>query len=497
MENPKLKKLHDDWLIEATIDEMQDKMSAGEVTSRELVQMYLNRIAVHDEFIQSILEINQDALHIAAQMDEERKTRGSRGPLHGIPILLKDNIDTGDKMHTSAGSLALAGHRAEHDAFLVAQLRKAGAVLLGKTNMTEWANFMTIGMPSGYSSRGGQTLNSYGPGRIDVGGSSSGSGAAIASNFAAAAVGTETSGSILNPSLKNSLVGIKPTVGLISRTGVIPIAHSQDTPGPMARTVKDAAYLLSAMVGRDEEDPATGAIPLDSVDYAAVLKETDLKGVRIGIAGEPFTLRLSKHKLALMEEAKFVLKKLGAELVEDIQIPSAKNTWTFDIFTYEFKFGLNTYLQGTSLSNRIRSLADVIRFNEAHPDRMLKYGQKLLKLSEATSGTLTERNYMFTLEEDLRLSRDKGIDYAIKKYGLDAIFFGGDRGSVISARAGYPTVIVPAGVIPNGEPFGVSFSGTAFSEATLLKIAYAYEVTTQHRKSPTIVQKWKSPHSKE
>ncbi|RST72338.1 amidase [Siminovitchia acidinfaciens] len=486
MKDRNIKRLHADWIIEATIEDMQKKMAVGEINSRELVKSYLQRIEMFDGEIHSVLEINPDALNVAAVLDEERKIKGPRGPLHGIPVLLKDNIDTGDKMHTSAGSLALAEHMAGRDAFAAAKLREAGAVLLGKTNMTEWANFMTIGMPSGYSSRGGQTLNPYGPGQFDVGGSSSGSGAATALNFAAAAVGTETSGSILNPSLKNSIVGIKPTVGLVSRTGVIPIAHSQDTPGPMARTVKDAAYLLNAMAGRDEEDPATEATPPEPADYAVQLNETDLRGVRIGIAGEPFTLRLSKHKLALMEEAKSVLKKLGAELVENIQIPSAKNTWTFDIFAYEFKASLNAYLQGTPQSNQIRSLADVIRFNEADPDMMLKYGQKLLELSEATSGTLTEQEYIFTLEEDLRLSREEGIDYAMNEYGLDALFFGGDRGSVISARAGYPTVIVPAGFIPNGEPFGVSFAGTAFSEPTLLKIAYAFEQATQHRKPPVI-----------
>ncbi|WP_144463639.1 amidase family protein [Siminovitchia fortis] len=475
------------WLIEATIDEMQGKMAEGEVTSRGLVQMYLHRIAAHDGKIHSILEINPDALHIAAALDEERKTKGVRGALHGIPILLKDNIDTGDKMHTSAGSLALANHIASRDAFVADRLRKAGAVLLGKTNMTEWANFMTTGMPSGYSSIGGQTLNPYGPGKLDVGGSSSGSGAAVACNFAAAAIGTETSGSILNPSLKNSLVGIKPTVGLLSRRGIIPIAHSQDTPGPMARTVKDAAYLLGALAGADEKDPATRAIPPSAAaDYVAEIQGTNIKGVRIGIAGEPFTLRLSKHKLALMEEAKSTLKELGAELIENIQIPSARHTWGFDIFTYEFKVGLNAYLQNTHPSNPIRSLADVIKFNADHPDRMLKYGQKLLEMAEETSGTLTEPEYILTLDQDLRLSREEGIDHALKEHQLDAIMFGGDRGSVIAARAGYPTVIVPAGFVPNGEPFGVSFTGTAFSEAVLLKIAYAFEQAAPHRKPPKI-----------
>ena len=344
MENPKLKKLHDDWLLEATIDGVQEKLEAGELTSVDLVHMYLHRISEYDSEIRSVIEISPDALQIAAALDMERKTHDVRGPLHGIPILLKDNIDTGDKMHTTAGSMAMADHYAEEDSFIATQLRKAGAILLGKTNMTEWANFMTFGMPSGYSSRGGQTLNPYGPGKFDVGGSSSGSGAAIAANFAVAAIGTETSGSILNPSLKNALVGIKPTVGLVSRSGVIPIAHSQDTPGPMARTVKDAAYLLNAIAGVDENDMATMG-NTKSVDFAE-LNDGSLDGIRIGIARESFTDRLSKHKLALFDDAIQVLKDLGVELIDEITIPSAQERWGFEILTYEFKPDLNAYLHG-------------------------------------------------------------------------------------------------------------------------------------------------------
>ena len=285
MKNPRLIKLHDEWLLEATIEDMQEKLASGEVSSVDLIHMYLYRIAKYDTDLRSVIEINPDALQIAAALDAERKVHGARGALHGVPILLKDNIDTADKMHTTAGSLALAEHYAAEDSFVANQLRKAGAVLLGKTNMTEWANFMTFGMPSGYSSRGGQTLNPYGPGQHDVGGSSSGSGAAIAANFAAASIGTETSGSILNPALKNSLVGIKPTVGLVSRSGVIPIAHTQDTPGPMARTVKDAAHLLTAIAGVDEKDAATAMNP-KLADFTTQLNETNLKGIRIGDAGE-------------------------------------------------------------------------------------------------------------------------------------------------------------------------------------------------------------------
>lgn len=484
MQNPKLKQLHDEWLIEATIDEMQEKLSSGEFTSVDLVHMYLHRISHFDGEIRSVLEVNPDALHIAAALDLERAQKGPRSGLHGIPILLKDNIDTGDKMHTTAGSLALHGHVAMKDSFVAAKLREAGAILLGKTNMTEWANFMTIGMPSGYSSRGGQTLNPYG--EFDVGGSSSGSGAAIAANFAAASIGTETSGSILNPSLKNSLVGIKPTVGLVSRSGVIPIAHTQDTPGPMARTVKDAAYVLTAIAGLDSTDFATLSNPRSGINYASVLKETSLKGFRIGIAGKPFSNRLNKHKIKMIEDAIECLRELGAEIVEDIVIPSAEEKWGYNVLVYEFKPDLNAYLRTTSSSNENRSLADIIAFNYKNPKAMLKYGQKLLIDSEETSGTLLEKEYIDALEKDQYLAREQGIDFALKQHNLDAIFFGGDRGSEIAAKAGYPTVIVPAGYIPNGEPFGVSFTGTAFTEETLLKIAYAFEQATKHRKAPVL-----------
>ncbi|MBS4209255.1 amidase family protein [Bacillus sp. FJAT-50079] len=483
MENPRLRKWHDEWLLEATIEDLQKKLSEGELTSVDLVQMYLYRVGKYDKEIRSVIEINPDALYIAAALDAERKRNGARGPLHGIPIFLKDNIDTGDKMHTTAGSLALNDHYAMNDSFVASQLRGAGAILLGKTNMTEWANFMTFGMPSGFSSRGGQTVNPYG--KFDVGGSSSGSGAATAANFATAAIGTETSGSILNPSLKNSLVGIKPTVGLVSRTGVIPITHSQDTPGPMARTVKDAAYVLEAIVGADVQDPVTLTNPLSN-GFIEELKELSLKGMRIGVARGHFLERLSKHKISLYEETIQVLRQLGAEVVDEINIPSAKEQWGFEILTYEFKPSLNAYLKDTASMNQIRSLEDVIAFNHKYPQETLTYGQKLLEAAEKLSGTLVEEEYIRILERDSYLSRKRGIDYALQKDRLDAIVFAGDRGSVIAARAGYPSVIVPAGFIPNGEPFGIMFTGTAFSEKTLLKIAYAFEQATKHRRPPIL-----------
>ncbi|RXJ04292.1 amidase [Anaerobacillus alkaliphilus] len=482
MQNPRLKQLHDEWLVEATIDEIREKLTNGEISSKYLVLMYLYRIANFDQ-INSVLEINPDALHIAEALDVERKEKGPRSPLHGIPILVKDNIDTADKMHTSAGSLALQDSIALKDSTVAKQLRDAGAIILGKTNMTEWANFMTIGMPSGYSSRGGQVLNPYGPGKFDVGGSSAGSGASIAANLAAAAVGTETSGSILSPASQNSLVGIKPTVGLISRTGIIPIAFSQDTAGPMARTVKDAVYLLNALVGNDESDPVTKTNPLVNTDFLEFLGETDLHGVRLGIARETYFEYLTEEKLVVMNAAIEKLTELGAEVVE-VTIPSTKEKWSYDVLTYEFKVALNSYLNSLSPSANIRSLADVIKFNNEDPDQMLKYGQTLLEEAEETSGTLREKEYVNAREHDIYKSTEQGIDATLEEHKLDAIVFPNNFGAGIPAKAGYPSITVPAGYTEEGEPVGITFTGTAFSEPKLIEVAYAYEQGTKARKAP-------------
>jgi amidase len=488
MENPKLKGLSEDWLPEATIDDMQEKMNNGELTSKELVLMYLRRIASFDKNgpkINSILEVNPDALQIASGLDAERQTKGLRSPLHGIPILIKDNIDTNDKMHTSAGSLALENSYAGKDSFVAAQLRKAGAVILGKTNMTEWANFMAEGMPSGYSSRGGQVLNPYGPGVFIVGGSSSGSGAAIAANFAAVAVGTETSGSILSPASQNSLVGIKPTVGLISRSGIIPIAHTQDTAGPMTRTVKDAALLLNALVGIDEKDPITSTnTSLKDVDFSTYLNENGLKGKRVGIAREKYFDYLGEDKLEVMNAAVRGLSDLGAEVIENIVIPSTNRKWSYDVLTYEFKTDLNAYLKNLHPSYPIRSLKDVISYNYQHEEKMLKYGQKVLLDSEETSGTLTEEKYVRSIEEDYYYSTEQGIDFVIKEHNLDAIVFPNNYGASIPAKAGYPSITVPAGYSTKGEPVGITFTAQAYSEPKLISIAYAFEQGTKARKVP-------------
>lgn len=486
MENPKLQKLYDTWLEEATISHMQSKMESGEISSKDLVLMYLERIASFDQKINSILEINPDAIHIAAALDTERKVSGPRSSLHGIPVLIKDNIDTHDKMHTSAGSYALKDSIAKEDSFVAEQLRKAGAVILGKTNMTEWANFMTKGMPSGYSSRGGQVLNPYGPGIFDVGGSSAGSGAAISANLAAVAVGTETSGSILNPSNQNSLVGIKPTVGLISRRGIIPIAHSRDTAGPMTRTVEDAALLLNALNGIDENDPITLTNPLKNVDFATYLREDGLKGKKIGIAWDGFIEHVSEEKRSALSKAVDLLKSSGAEVVENIEIPCVKAKWSYDVLTYEFKADLNAYFRTLHSSIPIRTLTDLIKFNQQNEEKMLKYGQVVLCESEETSGSLKEEAYVKALEFDLYHSQEQGIDFALKKDGLDCIVFPCDEGSYISAKAGYPSVIVPAGYSPKGEPIGITFAGAAFSEPLLISVAYAFEQLMKARLSPIL-----------
>ncbi|GAM15428.1 amidase family protein [Mesobacillus selenatarsenatis] len=483
MKNPRLNTLMTEWLPEATIDEMQEKMGKGELSSHDLVLMYQARIAAFDKITNSVLELNPDALQIAAALDGERKQKGPRGDLHGIPVLIKDNIDTNDKMHTSAGSLALKDSFARKDSFVAAKLREAGAVILGKTNMTEWANFMANGMKSGYSSRGGQVLNPYGSEKFDVGGSSAGSGAAIAVNLAAVAVGTETDGSILNPASQNSLVGIKPTVGLVSRSGIIPIAHTQDTAGPMARTVKDAVYLLEAIAGQDPQDPAT-MVSLPEFNHDSLFDTQALKGAKIAVVREEYIGKWTQEQEQILQKAVEKMEELGAEVIE-AAIPATKAKWGYRVLSYEFKADLNAYLNGLAPSVTVRTLADVIAFNYEHGEKMLKYGQEVLLESEATSGTLTECEYLEELEYNLYMAREQGIDYALKEYGADAVLFPMD-GSTIGSKAGYPSVTVPTAFTEEGEPVGITFTGTAFSEPLLIKLAYAYEQATLVRRAPEL-----------
>jgi amidase len=469
---------------------LQTWLGEGRATSTELVLVYLDRIARFDRLgphLNAILEINPDAYHIAQALDQERRVRGPRGPLHGIPVLIKDNLSTADKMHTSAGSLALQNLHAPFDATVVERLRASGAIILGKTNMTEWANFMSDHMKNGYSSRGGQVLNPYGPGTLDTGGSSSGSGAAVAAGLAGFAIGTETSGSILSPSSQQSLVGLKPTVGLVSRFGIIPIAVSQDTAGPMCRTVLDAALVLGALTGIDPRDPATGSSEgLYAVDYALGLSADGLHGVRLGVPRQAFLADAPQWQQILMEKALEDLSRLGAVIVDPVDIASYPQIRDYTVLVYEFKALLNSYLASLGERSHITSLADVIAFNQAHEADCLKYGQSVLIQSEATSGTLTESEYLGARLRDLTLSREHGIDQVMAEHELDALLFPANSGAGIAAKAGYPSITVPAGYSPDGEPMGLTFTARAFEEAKLIRLAHAYEVGTRHRKPPLL-----------
>jgi amidase len=463
-------------------------MAEGRLSSRDLVLFYLDRIARIDKSgpqINSILEVNPDAVYIAEALDLERTTKGPRGPLHGIPVIVKDNIDTGDKMHTSAGSVTLANSYAASDSFVVRQLRAAGAVILAKANMTEFANFMANHMPSGFSSRGGQVLNPYGA-DFFVGGSSSGSGASVACSFTAAAVGTETSGSILSPASQNSVVGIKPTVGLVSRAGIIPIAHSQDTAGPICRTVVDAAILLGALTGVDECDAATLLSKGRAYrDYTPFLNPAALKGARIGVPRKGYVDELEPEELAVFEQAIAALRAQGAEVVDPVDLISTEaDDWSMNVLLYEFKGDLNAYLAGVSQNVPVHTLTDIVAYNAAHADVALKHGQEILVKSEATSGTLTDPEYLLARIHDLRESQ-KAIDGLLESQRLDALLFAGAWGSDLPARAGYPSITVPAGYSAKG-PFGITFTGSAWSEPKLIALAYAYEQATKLRRQPKL-----------
>ena len=485
------------WIVEATISDMQEAMDKGGISSEELVQLYLDRINQYDPKLRSILEVNPDAFGIARALDVERKEKGSRGMLHGIPIVLKDNIDTGDRMHTSAGSLSLADSYASEDSFVAAKLRSAGAVLLGKANMTEWANFMSTTMWAGYSSRGGLVLNPYGPGDLFIGGSSSGSAAAVAANLCAAAIGTETSGSIISPASHNCLVGIKPTVGLVSRTGIIPITYTQDSPGPMTRTVRDAAIILSALTGVDNRDEKSQASAAHAhQDYTEFLDAEYLKQARIGIPRHYYK-ELDKDRLEVIEAAIEALKEQGATIIDPVDLPCQDTKWNSVVLRYEFKKYLNDYLGKLDKSVPVHSLAEVIAFNEEHRDRALKYGQNLLIRCEDTSGTLAEQEYLDSIQQNLELAGKQGIDFVLQKYRLDAIMFLGDEDcNDLAAQVGYPSITVPGGyakegvIAPGGYntrgPQGVTFVGSAFSEPMLFKLAYGYEQATKHRVPPAM-----------
>lgn len=490
----------DSALLDAGVQEQAARMAAGTLTSQTLVSQYLARIAAVDRAgprINSVIELNPDALSIARELDRERAAGKLRGPLHGIPVLLKDNIATGDRMSTSAGSLALDGVRAVKDAHVAARLRAAGAVIIGKTNLSEWANMRSTRSTSGWSARGGLTRNPYALDR-NTSGSSSGSGAAMAASFATIAVGTETDGSIVSPASSCGVVGVKPTLGLVSRSGIIPIAHSQDTAGPMARSVRDAALLLQAMAGVDEKDAVTREGAGKAGDYLAALTRDGLKGKRIGVARNYFG-RNDKTDVVI-ERALAVLKEQGAELV-DVSVPNREKYGAaeFEVLLYEFKPGLAAYLAEYAPGAKIKSMSDVIAFNKQHSERELAFfGQKYLEMSEA-KGSLDSKQYLDALATCRRYSREEGIDQVMKEHKLDALvapttgpawltdIVNGDSsgGSFSSpaAVAGYPHVTLPAGYV-HGLPVGLSFVGGAWSEAALLGMAYAYEQATMHRKAP-------------
>ncbi len=460
-------------MTELSIIKAQKQLQKGEQTAVGLTEFYLARIKTFDPSLRSVLELNPDALEIAAKLDRQTTQRGL---LHGIPVLIKDNISTNDQMQTTAGSRALLGHIANQDAEIVRRLRAAGAIILGKTNMTEWANFMTTNMPSGYSSRGGQTVNPYDK-NLTPGGSSSGTGVAIAAHFAVVGIGTETSGSILNPSNQNSLVGIKPTVGLVSRRGIIPISSTQDTAGPMTRTVQDAAILLQVMLGQDTKDSITKTQPRNF--KIPTPERLDLRGLRLGIPREVFWNFPSTFEQTVLEGSLEVLRQLGATVV-DTNLPEAKaaSNLGYSVLIHEFKRDLNKYLRHTSIKN----LAKLIAFNDADPENMLRYGQVLLLAAQSSLGAKS-LEYLRARAEDLRLAK-AGLDTALES--VHALVFPTYWGSSVGAKAGYPTIIVPAGYTETGLPVGISFLGRAWSEPQLLEIAYAFEQATLARVPPKL-----------
>jgi len=483
---------------EAHIADLHDQLQRGEVSSEQLVAWYLERIDRIDRNgpqLASVIEVNPDALDIARALDDEWQNSGPRGPLHGIPVVLKANIDTADQMYTSAGSLALAEHAASSDAFLVKRLRNAGAVILGKANLSEWANMRSDRSSSGWSSVGGQTKNPYDTTRSPCG-SSSGSAVAVAANLTVVAVGTETDGSVVCPSGINGIVGIKPTLGLVSRTGIIPIAHSQDTAGPMARSVRDAAILLTALTGVDADDPATAGAEIHH-DYSANLTADGLRGKRIGVIRSYYGAGSNPRVEALFEESIEVLKSRGADIVDNIVFETpGMNDAELEVLLFEFRTDLNTYLEKSGAP--IASLAELIEFNDANADRVMPYfGQDIFIKSEAR-GPLTDPAYLEALETSKRIARSS-IDGVMDRHELDALIaptngpawvidlVNGDSyhigSSSLAAISGYPNISVPAGFV-SGLPIGLSFMGKAWNEKQLIEIAYAFEQAAEARQAP-------------
>jgi amidase len=511
----------------ANLTELREALLSGRTTATALAQAYLARIAAYDRNgpgLNAVRELNPDALAIAARLDAGKPD--VRLPLWGIPILIKDNIATGDAQHTTAGSLALAGARAKRDATVVTQLRRAGAVILGKTNLTEFANILAVNMPSGYSSLGGQVRNPYAPALNEAGipivlpgGSSAGSAVAVAAGLAAVSIGTETSGSLLSPANMNGLVTVKPTVGLISRAGIVPIAASQDTAGPMTRTVRDAALMLNVLAARDPDDTATRAQQRPA-DYTASLNPDGLGGARIGVPSDPNDVAndvyygpLPPPAAQVMRDAIAALERAGAVIVRaNIPTPGWMGGPGSDmpilnlnpesagrnqpqrvptVFVYELKNGLNAYLRDWATETSMKSMSDIVAFNKANAARALRFGQDIFLASEATRGDLSEPEYAAARQMDIRTSRTFGIDAYMTTHRLDAVLFPANLGAAIAAKAGYPSVQVPAGFVAGVNlnftpdyPFGATFTGRAWSEPVLLRLAYAFEQATMARRMP-------------
>ncbi|MFZ2003877.1 MAG: amidase family protein [Stellaceae bacterium] len=511
----------------ASLSDVRQALLDGHTTSTALTQAYLSRIEAYDRAgpqLNAVREVNPDAFAIADLRDKDEPSK--QYPLAGVPILVKDNCATGDRQHTTAGSLALEGARAKQDSTVVQRLRAAGAVILGKANLTEFANFIAIGMPAGYSSLGGQVKNPYAPELDDKfvpivspGGSSSGSAVAVAAGLCAAAIGTETSGSLLNPASQNGLVTVKPTVGLISRAGIIPIAHSQDTAGPLTRTVRDAATLLNVLAARDPADPATRALKRPA-DYTAFLDKDGLKGARIGLPSDPddpandvYYGKLTPRSAAVMKQVVETLQAAGAEIVRaNISAlgwvggpgtlmavlntnPESKTKYDLGylpvVFVYEMKHDLNLYLRDWAAGTAIRDMTDVIAFNQAHADKALRFSQDLFLAADATKGDLSELEYRSARAMDIRAAATLGLDAYMDAHKLDAVLFPGAAGAAIAGKAGYPSVQVPAGFTAGIDgkdtpdfPLGATFTGRAWTEPTLLRIAYAYEQASQMRRAP-------------
>jgi amidase len=511
----------------ATIDDLQGALAAGRSTAADLVRAYTARIEAYDSAgprLNAVREMNPDALAIAAAIDARKS--GPRRPLEGIPVLLKDNIATGDRQHTTAGSLALADAYANRDATVTRLLRDAGAVILGKANLTEFANILSIDMPSGYSSLGGQVKNPFalevnarGVPIVQPGGSSSGSAVAVAAGLAAVAIGTETSGSLLSPATQNGVVTVKPTVGLISRAGIIPITHTQDTAGPLTRTVRDAAILLNVLAAADPLDEATRDLRRPA-DFTSLLDKDGLRGARIGIPSDPkdpandvYYGALSPRASAVMGQVISVLEAAGATLVRANMStiswaggpgteaavlnlnPESASRYQAErrpiVYLYELKHDLNAYLRDWAKGTSMRTMADIIAFNTAHADRALRFGQDIFLASQATEGGLDAIAYVAARRMDIRASRTLGIDAYMDEHKLDAILFPGRNGAAVAAKAGYPSVQVPAGMIAGigatgtpDYPLGATFTGRAWSEPVLLRLAYAFEQATKARRIP-------------